>query len=1517
MEENQMNDPRYVGTSGMLGLKGLNYSNKRALQEAQQIKLNEVLSTPPIVAVGDQIEGLGTSRLDKRVEAVSDLYNLPNFRGEEQSAFWQVVDGVLKGVNLAGTTFLQGTVGLVNGIGNAIATGDLSGFWDNDFNRALKNWNDTVEKALPNYYTDEEQNRPWYQNIFTANFLGDKVIKNLGFTVGAFYSGGIWTKPLSAINAISKLGWAKAVASGLGATVSAVNEGSIEAINNSSDWFNLQKAQLDEQYKKELDGISAFSETTNYDSFKQSIDNNYQKALVDLQEQATKMGNVDFLANIPILLASNIVEFGKLYARGFNTAQKAGNIARKEGKYINQMTKAGARARGAMNALTEGIEEVSQQAASNVAGQLYLPQEGRYDLSMYGAGINPEAENQVIDYMKAISKGINDTMNDGSTWEQFFIGSLTGFMGMPTFGRQNNANAYLGKDKLIGLSGGYFGERNTYLETMRVTDEVVNALNARIQSPKFREYYQGLLKHTKFQNDMDAAAVEGKTKEYKDAEYAQMIADISLFAKAGKLQDYMDMLNEAVDTSDENLESIIKNNTKEDGTGPFIDASGNKMTSTEEGKQQMIQGLKDRQAEMKRAVRQYTKLNESLAAEFGDALTDSEREELVWLNLLSKNQSERAEKIAEESRGLLQQLATRLQGDIANIEQSVSMHDTPLSSEQAKEVEGLQKQINYLNNLQALDNSNLAYNIAKNPGLLITLLKEKGDKLSEDNVQEVRDGIKNLLDIPSLIEDSQKYSEKLNKYLNDPSKLKKDQENERKKVSKRAERRKAANILDSLNSAATFDDIRKTLEDNQESRDVNEDAMNNSTNDVVKQYKELRNRVNAVRSKLSAQTSDTTVIEDANHLLDEVMLTAENPNALDLSSEIFIDPVHLQEREGDTPDGRADRLIKARNIVEKAMQATSNTAAAQTSNIPDDSATQPEQKPQSSGNSGVGTAPAANKPQDSTIRSENGIVFIEQPDGEVGVAVDNTRFESPVQPQADGLIEVKNDQVDDEPPSGNVQEQTWRPAVARYDLKGMTNGVRQLTQNDEWLAVHDYIEKAGGFDFVDSGELAKYAKAGKQIYFGLDPNFKGKWADTVFMYVQKDDGSYMPIGSLFVSKSSTDKFAGQTEFIQYVKDQFVAQPDEAKTSLFISDKTSKVADITRGRIPFSTKQKSLSDALQDSGIDTPQIVVITNNGVEGAPNAEEVADISMKNSKTGKYKYGQAYILVPNAKRGYRGGMTLVYVEPVTITNDILSQNNSIVNTINQGLTMLADAAVAGDRARLGAALGVLSENLLLQNISFVLSRDGSTLYLNRVMTDDSGNIIKKEKDGRFYASTSLLAKIPVSGDIVTAVKNTLTRADVKIRINKNSLSPAYTKLLIDNNLVTTHATQLKSEAAWFKVKPVLPQGQQAATPQQAAQQHAPAKPSVKKGSLLDRAKPTGPIAQTAQSKPSAPEIDSRAPWEKAEQNVGQTGQPVQQSAQVAAKDPTIVKRLINAGYSQEEIDAMTPEEAENESTCL
>jgi len=44
---------------------------------------------------------------------------------------------------------------------------------------------DEMEEIAPNYYSEAEKNNPWYTNILSANFIGDKVLKNMGFTIGA------------------------------------------------------------------------------------------------------------------------------------------------------------------------------------------------------------------------------------------------------------------------------------------------------------------------------------------------------------------------------------------------------------------------------------------------------------------------------------------------------------------------------------------------------------------------------------------------------------------------------------------------------------------------------------------------------------------------------------------------------------------------------------------------------------------------------------------------------------------------------------------------------------------------------------------------------------------------------------------------------------------------------------------------------------------------------------------------------------------------------------------------------------------------------------------------------------------------------------------------------------------------------------------------------------------------------------------------------------------------------------
>lgn len=192
---------------------------------------------------------------DPGVANQEQIENLQDYRAEAQPWYAKIGAGLTKGVVLIGTTFLDGTIGLLVGGAESINRGDISGLWDNDFSKAMQAINEWSEEALPNYYSQNELNSPWYENIFTANFLGDKLIKHLGLSIGAIYSGGVYAAPFkaakvaNAINTVFRTAKATPmVSSAVGSILSAVNEGRVEALNNSKDWFELQKQQLDDWY---------------------------------------------------------------------------------------------------------------------------------------------------------------------------------------------------------------------------------------------------------------------------------------------------------------------------------------------------------------------------------------------------------------------------------------------------------------------------------------------------------------------------------------------------------------------------------------------------------------------------------------------------------------------------------------------------------------------------------------------------------------------------------------------------------------------------------------------------------------------------------------------------------------------------------------------------------------------------------------------------------------------------------------------------------------------------------------------------------------------------------------------------------------------------------------------------------------------------------------------------------------------------------------------------------------------
>ena len=302
---------------------------------------------------------LGKSTYDSDIHSKSMLDDLQEARGELQPGWSQLLNGTAKGVITAGTTFLNGTVGTVWGITSAIQNGVngdsmVAGYWNNSFTQAMNDFTKGVEEAIPNYYTQYEVENPW-SNLCTANFLGDKLIKNAGFTVGAAYTGlgmaGALGKASQLLNLSNKAANAtRTIGSGV---INGFAESSIEAINNYDKMRNEQQASEVQTYAGELeklnqkyagmleaipdmlimsnDGNSGKMEKNpqvvnalrlKYEAEKKEMDDIHNLMMAKIQDDCVKAGNLTFALNLPLTIGTDIKQMGALLGKGYDAGRK-------------------------------------------------------------------------------------------------------------------------------------------------------------------------------------------------------------------------------------------------------------------------------------------------------------------------------------------------------------------------------------------------------------------------------------------------------------------------------------------------------------------------------------------------------------------------------------------------------------------------------------------------------------------------------------------------------------------------------------------------------------------------------------------------------------------------------------------------------------------------------------------------------------------------------------------------------------------------------------------------------------------------------------------------------------------------------------------------------------------------------------------------------------------------------------------------------------------------------------------
>lgn len=1178
--------------------------------------------------------GLGESIYDPGVATQEQIENLQDYRAEAQPWYAQIGAGLAKGVVLAGTTFLDGTIGLLVGGAEALSRGGISGLWDNDFSRAMQAVNEWSEEAMPNYYSYDEQNSPWYENIFTANFIGDKFIKNLGFSVGALYSGGVTsaglklTKLPQLIGAITKSSKAPAAVSTLvGATTSAVNEGRIEALNNSKDWQNLKiqelddawREQLNSKYTPQIEDIKAEYQAAldEYEATKGKLqrvgtgdsmgfvdpaaqkyqarvalldkrreaiqsmmdaewenrnsDETYRQVMGKIEEDRLKMGNTDMLLNLPILTASNIVQFTKFYSNGFNTARRAGvrtveDAASGAARYAGESFSKGKAAwRVTKGALSEGTEEISQKAASLVAGDYYSTDVNNF----YKSQIDKDAEQETLSWVKSFASGINETVNDASSWEEFFIGALTGVLGVPSFRSVRGADGSLRLP--VELQGGAINEIREYNQQIARSEEVANYLNQRVQSPEFLNYYRGLIRHNKYQNDMNRAVEEDDEFNFKNAEHAQFVSDIVMFDNAGKLEDLRTYIDSAFDLSDENLQSIVENTTTtyENGkkVGPFVDSNGNPMYATEEGKQQMVDKLTQSRNSMLETLDNYRRTKNNIDVRTGGNLSDEQLTEMAWLKTQVDDWSKRANDMTPLVKRTLTDLSNNLENTLVRSLGDVSMEEATTAQESMEGISRIANQlgigterIEQLRELSRLDNKRLTAILTspKNEKFVERLIEDVStfgsDIISALDKQNV---VRLLRDLPRIGKGMETFNKKLEEYLADPEKQLADHASATEAVRENIQQEKRQTVREALSNAKSLSEFREALAQETEP-DVKEGVLrdlDSEGNQIAKNYRETEQYNRELKKAFNELGETDQVSQDAMALWQEQFSASENLEQLANPNSIYInnEDAFLEDSEGDI-DMAGYRFQNARYALQRAMSKVNNDIRFK--NRFSEEYRKPIDEPVSdkgtdkdeTGDSKTPTVPPVNP----------GATPVETPSAPVG----NLTAEMVAAENRDANRRVETQRSLDQSQQG--QRKYYRPAVPELHIEASKEGdfrpfdvvVAEREPNVDFSGIYNYLRDNGAFSYVNAAKL----KVGDTLGFMIDPDFNDH---TIFLV---DTRNNQIVGSIDESDFSVARYEGLTEVINKVRDEYQASKSSTVTINKPSFTTDYQYDNTIGQV---------------------------------------------------------------------------------------------------------------------------------------------------------------------------------------------------------------------------------------------------------------------------------------------------------------------------------------------------------------
>lgn len=507
--------------------------------------------------------------------------------GEDSEEAFALAQPWYKKWGNAFTKMLATTAGtFVNGltaIPDTVASIHAGTPYDTTEGNAIDGWLKNLEDEFPNYYTHEQQEHPFRAALpwsgGFANFWGDKVLKNFGFTLGAIGGAvvqdagiGLLTEGIGEIPLIgSQVGkaalWLNKVFTGedkvndllsLGKAAGRTEEqltslkglaqaaAATKVVNGTRFALNLYGAAASEAGIEARDG---------YRTVKDDLIKAYQndkgyspvgKELEDIEKYASASGNVRFGINLALLGVSDAINFDAIL-KPFSVARNGWrSTIQKEleegGRSAVRLAEGSldtfeqAVPKGAVGkiwskirpygpaVLSEGIYEEGGQYAAQVGTQNYYERKYMYDKGVstkdYTKDDTPwNARDQINNILHSTINGLAGEFGTDEGLENIFLGAITG---------------------VISAGFEHFMDRH---EIGRQRDAVLKMLNTQGVTGILQNNYDSTVRSHRVAEDMKQAAQTGDIFRYKNFQNEQFVNFVLSGLKAGRFDVRMEQLN--------------------------------------------------------------------------------------------------------------------------------------------------------------------------------------------------------------------------------------------------------------------------------------------------------------------------------------------------------------------------------------------------------------------------------------------------------------------------------------------------------------------------------------------------------------------------------------------------------------------------------------------------------------------------------------------------------------------------------------------------------------------------------------------------------------------------------------------------------------------------------------------------------------------------------------------------------------------------------------------------------------